>query len=187
MFTLSLTLWKHTHTQTDVHTTIKHLLYYFFSVPALSFTTYHHKPFPVLFVKTPAGHLLLLSPPLSFHSCPVSHAGSKWAVGPGLLGQFPTSCREIDESEVAWWLLWGVFGELWVGQAPSHTKQAELMATLRRERVKERQMCIYVQHRWISRYQEKLKCLKTMPNIKITDNWAIVGTDNVRSKSLDVT
>ena len=53
------------------------------------------------------------------------------------LGQLPASCREIDESEIPWRLQRGFWGGQCGGQAPSNTKQAELMGMLWRQRGKD--------------------------------------------------
>lgn len=54
--------------------------------------------------------------------------------GPCPWGRSPASCEEIDESEDPWRLWRGLRGGRRGGQAPSNTKQAELMASLWRKR-----------------------------------------------------
>lgn len=74
----------------------------------------------------------------------VSHLGSRWPAGTVPL-EFPASCREIDESEVPWRLQRGLWGGRHGGQAPSNTKQAELMGMLlRKKREERRERCAHI-------------------------------------------
>lgn len=94
------------------------------------------------------------------------------------------NCSETDESQVLWWLQHGLLRGQCGGQAPSNTKQAELMGILWRQRGKDGGRGLRL-HRWImfgrwtdTHRRKKIKVQRQIELNMICNDWLLKKQSN---------